>query len=196
MIAKASHASGLTAVFPGPVDRETLRDLCREWLAVDYAKYNGEWAYSQVGRAVVVERLLQYGGAMPHDYKFWCFGGRVGFLNFSPELLKQGTRAVFTRDLEWLPVDYLSPRGPAAPALSPRIAAMIDAAERLAQGFDFVRVDLLEADEGFYAGELTIYPSGGAHMFDPDDWDTEFGALWTLDPAARPITALRPRRRS
>jgi hypothetical protein len=51
-------------------------------------------------------------------------------------------------------------------------------AERLAAGFDFVRVDLYALCDRIAVGELTHYPTGGNKSFDPPEWDIRLGALW------------------
>ena len=57
---------------------------------------------------------------------------------------------------------------------------MIDAAERLSAGIDFVRVDLYDLGDRFLVGELTTTPQGGSGYFKPARWDMVFGARWTL----------------
>lgn len=181
-MAKMNHGSSFSRIYrdwDGSKLAE-LEALAAKWIAIDYGKYGGEWAYRHAERMVVVETLLESRGDLPHDYKFWCCDGRVAFFNFSPEVLREGTRNVFDRDMNWLPVDYITARGLVEPALSPRTAAMIDAAERLSAGMDFVRVDLLDADDRFWFGEITPYPNAGFNGFTPRSWDRTFGDAWTM----------------
>ena len=70
---------------------------------------------------------------------------------------------------------------PRAPDLPPRpesLDTMIWMAERLAQDFDFVRVDLYEIEGRPLVGELTFYPMSGHLPVDPTDTDLELGRLW------------------
>ena len=67
---------------------------------------------------------------------------------------------------------------------------MIWMAERLAQDFPFVRVDLYEVDGRPFFGELTFYPMSGNLPLHPTDADLELGRLWRRPrrprfPAAR-----------
>ena len=48
-------------------------------------------------------------------------------------------------------------------------------AEKLAEGFPFVRIDIYEADGRVYFGEITFYPAGGFEGFEPKEWDKVFG---------------------
>jgi hypothetical protein len=55
---------------------------------------------------------------------------------------------------------------------------MRDLAERLAAGFDFIRVDLFNLPTGIVVGELTNYPAAGLLVFDRPEWDRTLGDLW------------------
>jgi hypothetical protein len=60
--------------------------------------------------------------------------------------------------------------------------AMLDAAEALAAGHDFVRVDFYDLPDGPRFGELTFAPSSGHLAFQPEGWDAAIGALWRRRP--------------
>ena len=57
---------------------------------------------------------------------------------------------------------------------------MIEIAERLGVGIDFVRVDLYALPERIVCGELTNYPLAGTGWFDPPEFDRRLGAFWTV----------------
>ena len=57
---------------------------------------------------------------------------------------------------------------------------MIELAERLGAGTDFVRVDLYDVDGRIVFGELTSFPAGGDSPFDPESFNEEFGRPWTV----------------
>ena len=57
---------------------------------------------------------------------------------------------------------------------------MIAIAERIAQGFDFLRVDLYDVDGHVWFGETTAYPMSGLGRYSPDSFDEELGSWWTL----------------
>ena len=71
----------------------------------------------------------------------------------------------------------------------------IAACERLGQGIDFARIDLLwlpgqgqerpeqsktkaKAKDQLLFGEVTLYPGGGAHKWEPPRFDRELGRHW------------------
>ncbi len=57
---------------------------------------------------------------------------------------------------------------------------MVDLAERLGAGTDFVRVDLFDLPDRLVVGELTSSPAGGDSPFHPTCWNTVFGSHWTV----------------
>jgi len=61
----------------------------------------------------------------------------------------------------------------------PHLHEMIECAEKLANGLDFLRVDLYDAGQ-VYFGEMTIYPYAGGAEFIPDAWNQYLGGLRDL----------------
>jgi hypothetical protein len=128
---------------------------------------------------ILVEELLGDGGAVPPDYKFYVFHGRVRLVSVELDRFTFHTRNLYTPAWEQLPVEWVYPAGkdierPAA------LAEMIDVAERLGADTDFVRVDLYSVGERVVFGELTNYPDAGYGRFDPPDFDRQLGEWWTL----------------
>jgi len=59
---------------------------------------------------------------------------------------------------------------------------MLEIAETLAAGHDFLRVDLYDVGGHVYFGELTVYPHSGFDPITPPEWDSVLGSLWR-DPS-------------
>jgi hypothetical protein len=179
-VVKATHGSGMTRIVlaDGPEARAATCVPARRWLARPYWRKNGEWGYREVPPRLVVEEFLDGGdGASPPDWKWMCFGGRaaqvpVDFARFSGH-----TRNHYDADGIRLPLRLHYPEGPDIP-LPASFAAMRQIAERLAQPFAFVRVDLYTVGDRILVGELSHYPTGGNKSYDPPEWDTRLGALW------------------
>ena len=55
---------------------------------------------------------------------------------------------------------------------------MLLVAESLAEGFDFMRVDLYCIENLIYFGELTPYPNGVTAKFEPASFDCVLGEKW------------------
>ena len=164
---------------PDRLDWDVLVETCREWLSREYRE-QPEWAYLDVPRRILVEQLLRGpGGEIPDDYKLFVFDGVVRLVQVDSGRFDEHRRNLYLPD--WTPVDaeYVHPR---ADRESPRPASlerMVELAETLGRGMDFVRVDLYDLDGRVVFGELTNYPEGGTGWFRPSSFDTELGRYWT-----------------
>lgn len=182
-IMKVSHASGAVRVVTPeePISPDEMKATIARWLQIDYGRYGLEWCYHGLERVVVVEELLQQDGKVPRDIKFFCFDGKVVYIQVDSSRFDRHTQSIF--DLGWnrldvLVKDYLPDSEPVAkPAL---LDEMIAAAERLSAGIDFLRVDMFDLGADFKVGELTNYPQGGSGTFKPANWDLEFGSHWKM----------------
>ena len=56
---------------------------------------------------------------------------------------------------------------------------MVQAAERLADGFCFVRADFYEIEGRPRFGELTFYPGSGLERVEPPRLDLLMGLMWS-----------------
>ena len=55
---------------------------------------------------------------------------------------------------------------------------MITIAEKLATGFDHVRVDLYNSNGKIYFGEMTFTNGSGFEAIVPSEWDEKLGEYW------------------
>ena len=135
----------------------------------------GEWAYSQAAPGFLAERLL---GEPPlPDYKVFVFHGHAVFLDVHHGRGSAAkTRGTWSRD--WRPVRpvYRDAQVLHEPAPA-RLGALLAAAERIAAGFDFLRVDFYLVDGRVWFGETTPYPGAGRILTDAA-FDAWLGDLW------------------
>jgi hypothetical protein len=184
-VVKATHGSGMTALVTAdsPAERGAIVERARKWLATRYWRKNGEWGYRGVQPRLIVEEFLDDGGGrVPPDWKWLCFGGRTALVQVDFDRFTGHTRNFYDPDGWPVRLQMYYPQGPdiPLPTVFPRMRRI---AERLADGFDFVRVDLYVLGERIVVGELTHYPTGGNKSFDPPEWDARLGALWPRNPA-------------
>ena len=180
-VVKATHGSGMTAVVTAddPAIRSAIVARARKWLACPYWRKNGEWGYRGVRPRLVVEEFLDAGdGGVPPDWKWLCFGGKAALVQVDFARFTRHTRNFYHPDGTPLALRMYYPPGPDIP-LPTTFERMRRLAERLAEDFAFVRVDLYAlAGDRIVVGELTHYPTGGNKAFDPPEWDAKLGALW------------------
>lgn len=162
------------------LEKEMNRNIYREFR---------EWGYKNVKPRFIAEVLMSddtpanAGGLT--DYKFSCFGGKVHDVMLCLDRSTEVKYYFFDRDWNLL---RLNTRGKAAPEgfTLPKpegMDQMFEIAEKLCQGFPYVRTDLYYVGGKIYFGELTFFPCSG---FDKDllpETDLLFGSLLKLpDP--------------
>jgi hypothetical protein len=174
-VVKSRHGCNQRAfVRTGTEDWATIRRHAANWMRVSYGGWLDEWAYSQIPRGILVEPFVSEDGALPIDWKIYVFGGRARFVQVHLERETHHHWIVMHRD--WFRVSAAtSEPDPAAPS---SLARMLAAAETLAAGFDFVRVDFYEIGGQPLFGEMTFYPGSGLDRFDPVALDRAMGSAW------------------
>lgn len=164
------------------VDHLLKNDPSGEWLAINHARYNREWAYSQLKPRILIESMLLVDGRVPWDYRLFTFGGKVSHIEIDMRENGRGYSCNYTPDWQKLPFydrDYLS-LYPGEVARPSRLEEMIHVAETVSRDIDFVRVDLYASAEWVRVGELTFYPGGGFEAFEPDEYDFSIDQKWQL----------------
>ena len=182
-VIKPAHRSGIVHFGDATTDLEALAALTRSWLDDVQSSVMSEWAYGQAQRVLLVEELLGEPGHPPTDYKFFVFDGVPAMIQVDLDRFTDHERSLYTPDWRLLDVTL----GPHANRPVPRpglLPEMLDAAAKLATGFDFMRIDLYALPDGVAFGEYTPYPVSGLQRFVPAAHDYELGAKWLLPPLA------------
>ena len=165
----------------GPDDWREIRQASARWMRASYGGWLDEWGYRDVPRGLLVEPFLGDGAVLPIDYKLFVFHGRVEYVQVHLDREHDHRWLVFDR--AWRRVSPLGLQvNPPAPG---SLARMIEGAEILGRGFDFVRIDFYEVSGQPRFGEMTFYPGSGLHPVEPPELDTSMGSLWLGGHAAK-----------
>jgi hypothetical protein len=171
-----------TQIKPGVVIESLLESYPHASLPPD--ALNGGWAISSA----------------PDDLKCFTFHGRTEYVshvaNRWGESSGAKTDTFYTRDATPLPdVSYRHSKSRFAasdcgnrkngcnvsPIMSSHVREAVRICDALGAAFDFMRIDLLLSDQGLVLGELTPYPGGGAHEWQPESFDNVLAARWRCD---------------
>ncbi len=170
-------------VRPERVCWDRLIGLARDWVSRDYERDARtyawrEWAYRDLPRRILVEQLLEDGGEVPRDFKFFVFHGRVRMVQVDSNRFDVHARSLYTPS--WERLDAKSAKYPhGGDTERPgQLAEMIEIAAALGAETDFVRVDLYCLPERVVFGELTNYPEAAAGFFEPPELDRWLGQWW------------------
>ncbi len=150
-----------------------------------YIKGGGrEWPYYS-GRKprIIIEKYIKTEGPRGLvDYKFMCFNGKVEYCFVLCDrklgvLVKEG---VFDRNFNQLDVGEVGDEIPEGIEKPDNYEEMIVVAEKLANDFPHVRVDLYDVSGKIIFGELTFYDSSGYSIYEPDEFDYRLGSVFEL----------------
>ncbi len=142
-----------------------------------------EWAYYGLEPGIVVEELLlneQHPEAGINDFKFLCYNGHAETIVVDTDRYVGHKRNFYDRDWNNLHITSDCPACDREIFRPENLEEMLKTAEKLAEGFPFVRVDLYSVCGKVYFGELTFYPWSGYVQFTPDEADFRFGMDFDL----------------
>jgi hypothetical protein len=189
VVVKARHGCNQNIfVRAGLRDWTAAHHASARWMRHDYGRWLDEWLYPHIPRGLLVEPLIGT-GALPIDYKIYVFGGQATHVQV--HLDRARNHRWVMHDPDWRAIANDAPIVPRPTALP----AMLAAAEQLADGFDFARVDFYQPGEQPLFGEICFYPGSGLDPFDPPQLDGELGRLWLRAAGSRVLPAItRPPR--
>lgn len=169
---KANHGCGQWILVRCAADYDKARRLAPSWVRRGYGRWLDEYHYRGASRYLIVEPFVGSAGALPIDYKIYVFNGRAEMVQVHEG--RAGKQRWSQYDRGFKPLSRLR----AQTSCPSSLPAMIDAAERLAVGHDFIRVDFYEVDGHPMFGEFCLYPGSGLDPFDPVSLDHWLGWEW------------------
>jgi hypothetical protein len=192
-VVKPTHGCGWIRIVhnKSTLDVAELADTCAGWVAENFFYRAGEWAYKNVKPRILFEELLDDGtGAVPYDFKFFVFDGQVRFISVDIDRFGDHRRNMY--DTNWNKLNFGFQRASSdLPVPKPeRLKEMIEYAELLSAGFDFLRIDLYWTGQRIVFGEITATPASGLEPFWPGGIDRRLGDLWKIDLRGKPKAPL------
>ena len=178
-VVKPTHGAGWVRLVRDKhsLDKVELERQCNYWLSQNFYTQHRERIYKNITPRILIEEMIDDGGSVaPTDYKFMAFHGRVELVCV---ILDRFTnmRGYFL-DRDWKIPEIKRTRLLDDIPRPPHFEEMIRAAEILARGMDFVRVDFYDTPGKFYFGELTTTPGAGLIQYQPANFDLYLGEFW------------------
>ncbi len=144
------------------VNRAQVVRQFQQWMRHPYGLASAEFHYQHIRPLIMAERyLVQEPGLV--DYKIYCIGGHAeAILHCQARHRGKAIKTLLNRHWEVVPTYNTRPIAPAeAPQAPTKLNEIVEAAERLAQPFPFVRIDYYEIEQQPIFGEMTFTPAGG-----------------------------------
>lgn len=166
-VIKANHDSGTVILVKdkAQLDKSAAREQIDSALSRPYGWENGEWAYYYVKPRVLIEEYLNPESSnAPPDYKFYCVNGSIRFCHYIYDRGQDTKEQLLdpvgkTIDADLYPTFKLG----SAFVKPPNWPEMIEIAERIADKYKCVRVDLYNVSGRIVLGELTFWPMAGLY---------------------------------
>ena len=169
-VMKANHGCGYNVIVRdrSTFDRAAAREKFKRWLDTDFAFSAGlELHYHGISpRRIIIEQYLENFSGDLWDFKIWCFGGRAKFIQLHSERARKLKIAFY--DTSWRKQDFSCgyPMDEKTVERPENLDEMLRLAERLSEGFCYVRVDFYRLNSGALKfGEMTFTPASGAYRW-------------------------------
>lgn len=176
-VIKASHGSSWNIFVREEPDWPAIERRLARWLSRRAYRFRGETHYRQLQPRVIIEPLLG-GTEPPADYKIFLFGGRAEFVQVDTGRYTDHRRTFYDRDWQRLPFSCTYSCAEDLIPAPQSLNQMLQAAEKLAAGFPFLRVDFYDVAGHAYFGEATFFPGAGAEPFSPAEYEKSIGDMW------------------
>lgn len=187
IVIKTNHDSGGVFIIDNIDDDLKLTEIINE--VNNRVKFNhgsvlSEHWYSDISPMILIEKKLD-GEIL--DYKFHMFKKKneKGFNTVLQVDIDRGhnhTRTLLDEEFNWLPFSWEKPCINNSLVKPKNYKLMLELAEKLAEPFSYVRVDMYNIDGKIYFGELTFSHGSGNEVFCTKGHDVWMGKLWELDP--------------
>ena len=175
---RGTHGSGCNIIVKDKTNFDFPRAKKRfdRWCQQNYYYIGREKNYYKIKPRIVCDQYLENHDkkGLP-EMKVFCFNGKAKFISYN--LFFDGKPRTNYYDAKWNLIDvklgYEHFEMSCLPENKEQILAV---AEKLAEPFDFVRVDLYDIDgERIIFSELTFHSGGGFLPFAPQCYDEKFG---------------------
>lgn len=188
---KTNHDSGTYALVDQNVP-DTVKKaeaIIKKALQKNYYHESREWQYKDIKPLVICEKYIDEADANGLiDYRFFCFGGKVGFVavdmgttDASGKHAFDAKRNLYSCDFELLEAKLKRENfDPALVKKPENYEEMVRIAEDLSKPFKHVRVDLYNVNGKIIFGEMTFCNGGGMQRLTPDEFNLEIGKLMDI----------------
>ena len=188
-VVKTTHGSGKNHIEivkdKSSHDLAKLIDKMNYALTLDFGFIRREIAYTKIEKRIMIEALLPCETGAPDDYKCHCFSNDEIFIGVDQGRFTEHKRSIF--DENWNVTDIaLNTFPPLEECQKPvNFELMKKLVRKLAEDFDYVRVDFYNINGKIFFGELTLTPANGMESLQAitleDNWGLKWGDLWVLD---------------
>jgi len=183
-VLKANHGSAYNLIVSDKslLNIEEAGKNIKQWLVENYAFKNGlELHYKDIAPKIIAEEYIENNNDEIYDYKVFCFDGQAKYIQYLIGRSLDLRMAFYDREWNLMPFISNYARIEQEIGKPNNLEQMLTLAEKLAQGFAYVRVDFYRLNNGeLKFGELTFTPASGIFQWDPPEYDEILGNMLNL----------------
>lgn len=183
-VLKANHGCGWNIIVKDKhnFDKADAKRKFDAWMNTNFAFVSGfELHYYNIEPKIIAEQYLENGNDDLYDYKVFCFDGKANSIFFVTERSTEKRLSFYDTDWNRLPFAYSNKRHLSSVPPPKNLKRLIEASEKLSQGFPHVRVDFYVLNDGSIKfGEMTFTHASGTSKWDPPEQDRIYGELIKL----------------
>lgn len=183
-VLKTNNGSG-TNIIVFDKTKENIDDLVWKmnyFVKIQYGYIWGEMFYNKIKPMIIAEKLLlNEDGTIPYDYKVHYFkkdGNIKIFTAVHLDRFDDHRKDIYDENWNKMPYSFNQPSSEKNIEKPSNLDEIFKIVKKLAEPFNYVRVDLYLKDKQIYFGELTFTNSSGYNHFSPEEIDEEWGSYW------------------
>lgn len=181
-VIKPNNSSGEVIICKNKkdIDIKSFYKTLKRWSKDNLTKRTGEWFYEKIPFGIICEKLLADDIS---DYKLYFADGEFLCTQVISGRSSNNKRFQYY-DENWnlLNIVRHNMPDPGEPVEKPlKYDEMLTISKKLAEDFNFMRVDLYYVDNEIYFGELSFYPNNGFIRYKTDEMDEFFSSKIKLD---------------
>jgi len=186
-VLKLNNGSGMNIVVKDK-DKLNIKDAKKRferWMQYNFAYIGYEMQYRDVPLKIIAEEYQEQMDGNLYDYKIHCYDGKVHCCQVigDRDLQKHTAKQIFL-DTEWNLMNIDTGDYELYDTVTDKPLnwkRMIEIAEKLSEGFCYVRIDLYSLGDKILFGEFTFSPAAGLHpRFSPQELNLEWGNMINL----------------
>ncbi|MCL9804382.1 glycosyltransferase [Flavobacterium amniphilum] len=183
-VIKGTHGSGYNVIVKdkNELNIDKTKKKLNQFLTEKYYYKFREAIYKNVKPRLIIEKYIsEIDSDALIDYKFHCFNGKPEYVYLQKNKSKDITKCFY--DMNWnkvLPEKFIPAFHNSDFKKPDNFDEMIRIAEKLCEGFLFLRVDLYSIGDKIIFGELTFFSNGGLIRSSIERFNKEFGELIKL----------------
>ncbi len=182
-VLKCNHGCGWNLIVKdkSQLDMADAKQKFDDWMSRNFAWAGLELQYRDIVPKIIAEEYLENIDGDLFDYKFWCFNGKVEFVMFLSERAKELRMNNYDKDWNLLSFTYDYQNSDREIKRPKNLEEMIRLAEKLAEGFNHVRVDFYQLNDGqIKFGEMTFTSACGKAKWSDEEINHALGKLILL----------------